>query len=165
MARLARNWWHRGFDITGNRTPVFQPRASLSNTIGNVAVPIWLIWGIKSRNAGRSSTTMNQQWTDRQHIQVSKAGCRLGNRRGTTWCGDRCVTVTTNNNRSIDIAVLSHVNITFYRHLSYDIKDSSIIFGEKLWYKQRSLWQADHVWDITLSELITHCVIIGSLQS
>lgn len=65
--------------------------------------------------------------------------------RGTTWCGDRCVTVTTNNNRSIDIAVLSHVNITFYRHLSYGIKDSSVIFGEKLQYKQRSLWQLDHL--------------------
>jgi len=64
---------------------------------------------------------------------------------GTTWCGDRCVTVTTNNNRSIDIAVLSHVNITFYRHLSYGMKDSSIIFGEKLRYKQQSLLQSDHV--------------------
>jgi hypothetical protein len=61
---------------------------------------------------------------------------------------DRCVTVTTNNNRSIDIAVLSHVNITFYRHLSYDVKDSSIIFGEKLRYKQQSLWQSDHLGDI-----------------
>lgn len=36
----------------------------------------------KSRNVGRSSATMNQQWTDRQYIQVSEAGCRLGNRRG-----------------------------------------------------------------------------------
>jgi len=25
---------------------------------------------------------MNQQWTDIQYIQVSEAGCRLGNRRG-----------------------------------------------------------------------------------
>lgn len=36
----------------------------------------------KSQNVGRSSATMNQQWTDRQYIQVSVAGCRLGNRRG-----------------------------------------------------------------------------------
>lgn len=62
--------------------------------------------------------------------------------------GDRCVTVTTNYNRSIDIAVLSHVNITFYRHLSYGIKYSNIIFGETLRYKQRNLWQSDHLWDI-----------------
>lgn len=36
----------------------------------------------KPRYVSRSSATMNQQWTDRQYIQVSDAGCRLGKRRG-----------------------------------------------------------------------------------
>lgn len=101
----------------------------------------------KSRNVGRSSATMNQQRTDNtSRCLWQDAGWGTGG--GTTWCGDRCVTVTTNNNRSIDIAVLSHVNVTFYRHLCYDIKDSSTIFGEKLRYKERCLWQSDHLWDI-----------------
>jgi hypothetical protein len=55
-----------------------------------------------------------------------QAGEQEGEQPGV---GDRCVTVTTDYNRSIDIAVLSHVNIIFYRHLSYDTKDSNIIFG------------------------------------
>lgn len=121
----------------------------------------------KSRYVGRSSATMNQQWkTDNTSRCLRQdAGWETGG--GKTWCGDRCVTVTTNNNRSIDIAVLSHVNITFYRHLSYDIKDSSIILGEKLRYKQRSLWQSDHLWDIkqTYHSLRHHRVLAKLISS
>jgi hypothetical protein len=93
-----------------------------------------------------------------------QAGEQEGEQPGV---GDRCVTVTTNNNRSIDIAVLSHVNITFYRHLSYDIKDSRIIFGEKLRYTQQSPWRSDHLSDIkrTYNSFRHHRVLANLISS
>jgi len=79
---------------------------------------------------------MNQQWTDRHNTSRclrQDAGWGTGGGNNLVW-GQVCYCdyQQSNNNRSIDIAVLSHVNITFYRHLSYGIKDSSIILGEKL---------------------------------
>lgn len=71
----------------------------------------------------RPSVTMNQQWTDIYYnLQVSAAGCRLEGVR------DRCVAIAANDNRSIDIVMLSHVNIKLFRYVSRDIK-RRIFFG------------------------------------
>jgi hypothetical protein len=101
---------------------------------------------------------MNQQWTD---ITISRclmqdAGSRWG--EGETWCGDRCVAATTNNNRSIDITTLSHVNIKLYRHLSKDIKALNN-FGEILQYKEKFVAVKRLSLDIVFKNFVNICIL------
>lgn len=82
-ARLSRRWWQTGRSYHHRESNARRPaknQALLHNRVCGCTHVTNM--KNKSRYVGRSSATMNRQWTDRQYIQVSEAGCRLGNRRG-----------------------------------------------------------------------------------